>query len=94
MGENDINEFWKEEILYRGNLKVIKDFMYFGWNYPSHWIESVWKEEGLAIHLRDKFKSLCEIHQHSGHAYCEFFFELDEENKKKLVGWITDNYES
>ena len=92
--EKDIDAFWKEEILYRGNLKVIRDFMYFGWNYPSHWIENVWRGDSLVKHLREKFNTLCEKHENSGHAYCEFFFDLDEENKKKLVGWIADNYES
>ena len=85
---------WKDELVNVANYKMVRDFMFFGYNYPHDWIEQVWKGDSIAKHLRTKFYDLCYKHSSSGHAYCEFFFEMDDENKKKLVTWISENYKA
>ena len=85
---------WKDELVYVANYKMVRDFMFFGWNYPVDWIEKVWKGDSIVKHLRKMFNGYCQEQKSSGHAYCEFFFYLDEKNKKKLISWITDNYKS
>jgi hypothetical protein len=74
------------------------NFCYFTGNFPSDFINQVWKGETLlADHLNSKFTSIMN-RENLGYAsynvFMKWFFELDEENKTKLVNWVNENYNS
>jgi hypothetical protein len=60
------------------------NFMYWLMNYNYGFIAEVWSDEPwLASHLNEKFK---------GRTILNWFFELDTDNKRKLVNWVNENY--
>ena len=65
------------------------NFVYFTTNFPDNFIAECWKDNQLLKnHLQQKFKS----DYISASDFLDWFFALDEENMKKLIIWIDENY--
>lgn len=71
------------------NNKVIRNFMYFGHNYPNDFISQVW-DNRMADHLQSKFNSLYE--RKGTLTFFSWFMELDINNQTTLTEWIEKNY--
>ena len=70
----------------------IHKFVFFGYNFPSNFIENAWKDDDWMIsHLRDKFNSLYDKYG-SGEVMNRFYVELDDQNREILEEWIIKNY--
>lgn len=75
-------------------LIAINKWMYFIYNYPSNFIESVWgkrEDYNLTDHLTKKFNALYESRGMYG-VIPAFYGELDWSSRKKLMEWVMDNY--
>ena len=55
------------------------------------WIDKIWGDCGLANHFKDKFT---EAYNKSGSmgVVNAFYGELDDENRRKLIVWVMENY--
>lgn len=76
------------------SLIAINKWMFFCYNYPYNFIESVWgKREmfNLTDHLTKKFDDLYQSKGAYG-VIPAFYAELDGSNKIKLMEWVMDNY--
>lgn len=74
----------------------IINFCYFTGNFPHNFINQVWKDEKLlANHLNSKFDDFVKrenVGYASYNVFMKWFFDLDEDNKLKLINWIDQNY--
>jgi hypothetical protein len=61
------------------------NFIYFTANHPHDFVSKVWKGHWLKEHLQSKFNQSID--------FLSFVFELDYENKVRLLKWIDENYD-
>lgn len=77
-------------------VKLVRDFAYFTANFPYDFIEKVWNDNLImAVHLRNKLNGQSlrlKINYVSFEAFMRWFFDLDDENQRKLIVWISNNY--
>ena len=81
-----------KEVILNESASPIHKFVYFGYNFPSDFIEKVWEDSHLVNHLRNKFD---EIYARVGAkaVFNYFYINLDRGNQQKLEDWIINNYE-
>lgn len=74
--------------------KATVNFMYFVYNFPCEFIDEVWEDnDRIKNHLIDKFDGhFIKANGNSVYCFLNWFMELDEDNKEKLLSWIDDNY--
>jgi hypothetical protein len=88
--ENTTRKVLKEGI----NNSTIHKWVYFGYNYDSDFIETIWKGEvsdRLVQHLKSKFNDAYRIAGSKG-AMNWFYSELDIGNRTILENWVIKNY--
>lgn len=93
MKKQELTKLIKEVMLKEeSSYSPIHLFMYFGWNFPDKFIESVWEgDDHLIEHFKSKFM---QAYKSAGHKYCmfEFYSQLSGNNQAKLETWILKNY--
>lgn len=73
--------------------KAVLNFTYFTANFPPTFIDECWKGESWLIeHIKTKFKPAQGSGFMSKGDFMNWFMELDEKNKIKLLNWIDENY--
>ena len=85
-----------------GKLETIQadaviNFAFFVANYPHDFIQKCWGESEkkyLVSHLKEKFNAnYMKVDSPSG-AFMNWFYDLDEENRRLLIKWINENYKA
>ncbi len=61
------------------------NFVYFSANHPKDFIDKVWEGDHLLEHIKGKWFR---------RSFWDFFFCLDTTNKRKLIEWVENNYDS
>ena len=78
-------------MLKRTNSNSTINFMYFMFNFPSGFISKVWTGT-MVSHLESKWLASHERYKSPTLAFSQWFMELDQHNKTKLLDWIEENY--
>ena len=73
-------------------LTAINKWMFFIYNYPYNFIDSIWgNEPWLVNHLKGKFNAYYEDYGAYG-VIPKFYAELDSSNKIKMMSWVMENF--
>jgi len=87
-----IKECHHEILMEQLNKSPIHLWVYWGYNYPSDFIEKIWKgNDHMIKHLTNKFKQIYNRHGPSG-VMNKFYVELDNTNREILENWVLTNY--
>lgn len=69
------------------------NFAYFTANFPSDFIEKVWKDdERLIKHFNEKLKQFSGSRMIDIGSFVRFFLDLNGDNQIKLTNWIENEY--
>jgi hypothetical protein len=69
----------------------VSRWVYFGFNYPSDFIQKVWENEMTSDHMQEKFDSYYNTVGTHG-VMNKFWAELDAGNRAILEEWVKSNY--
>ena len=77
----------KETVPAEEQLQAIHKWVFWTFNYfePAKFVRDIWGDGPLADHILQKFYS---YENDMNRLYCE----LDEENRRKLVSYVLENY--
>ena len=83
----------EDEVIESG-ADQIENFMYFAYNYPMGWIQSVWGDgSSLANHIEAKWNNLNKRNGMGGTAnFFNLYMELSQGNREVLAEYISINY--
>lgn len=75
-----------EEIDKERQIKAVRNFIYFTFSYSPEFISLIWGNGITGKHMEEKFR---EYH----YDVCRFFINLDNDNQRKMIEWVMENYE-
>lgn len=68
------------------------NFIYFCFNFPYGFIDTIFGKTTIGNHLQSKFNSFTNNGQNSALAVLKLFAEMSDDNQEIFLEWINNNY--